>query len=166
MVNESTRESCDTELATSTFGPLAPLRNTVSQAGATSGANVLDKTDSYPDDNPKTVIGTKKPPTRSIPPIAVLHLGGAMEDGARKYGRFNWRDRSVTSSVYYDAIQRHLLSWWDGERNAADSGKHHLAHVMACCAILLDAEDVGNLNDDRRTDGGAARLVAAWTEQA
>lgn len=118
----------------------------------------------YPDDNPKTVMGLKKPSLRSIPPIALLHLGKAMENGAAKYGRFNWRDRRVTSSVYYDAIQRHMLSWWDGEQTAADSGCHHLAHVMACCAILLDAEAHGNLNDDRRADGLAADVIAAWTK--
>lgn len=117
----------------------------------------------YPDDNPKTVIGLKKPPTRAIPPIAILHLGGAMEDGAAKYGRFNWRDRRVTASVYYDAIMRHLLSWWDGEDVACDSGRHHLAHLMACAAILLDAEASGKLNDDRRKDGQTAAFIKAMT---
>jgi len=107
----------------------------------------------YPDDNPKTAIGVTKPQLHAIPPVALLHLGAAMADGERKYGLCNWRERTVSSSVYYDAIMRHLLMWWDGEERAQDSGFHHLAHVMACCAILLDAETVGRLNDNRPTPG-------------
>jgi hypothetical protein len=103
----------------------------------------------YPDGNPKTVIGMSKPSVRAIPPIAELHLGAAMSDGEKKYGRFNWREKQVTASVYYDAIRRHLAGWWDGEDYAQDSGVHHLGHVMACCAILLDAAASGKLNDDR-----------------
>lgn len=119
---------------------------------------------SYPDDNPKTVVGLTKPPTRAIPPVAILHLGGAMGDGEVKYGRFNWRDRRVTASVYYDAMMRHMLAWWDGEDVASDSGRHHLAHMMACAAILLDAEASGKLNDDRRRDGKAAAMIRAMTD--
>lgn len=118
----------------------------------------------YPDGNPKTAIGRSKPPLCAIPPVALLHLGAAMADGERKYGRFNWRDNAVTSSVYYDAMQRHLMAWWDGERCAADSGQHHLAHVMACCSILLDAEANGTLNDDRRGENLAAQLIQSRTQ--
>lgn len=103
----------------------------------------------YPDGNPKTVIGMSKPSVRAVPPVALFHLGAAMTDGETKYGRFNWREKRVTLSVYYDAIHRHLAGWWDGEDHAQDSGVHHLGHIMACCAILLDAASVGNLNDDR-----------------
>lgn len=135
----------------------APTPNDVS-----GGDAVPAQPSAYPDDNPKTVVGLRKPSLRSIPPSALLHLGAAMENGDVKYGRFNWRDRTVTSSVYYDAIQRHMLSWWDGEQKASDSGVHHLAHVMACCAILLDAEHNEKLNDDRRNEQTASRIIADW----
>lgn len=154
----------DVEEATTTFGPLRRCDTTDAAAAHLEGDKLLGGGTPYPDDNPKTAVGAKKPPVRSVPPVALLHLGGAMEDGARKYGRFNWRDHRVTSSVYYDAMLRHLLAWWDGEDSAADSRQHHLAHVMACCCILLDAADIGKLNDDRRSDGGAARRIAALTE--
>lgn len=103
----------------------------------------------YPDNNPKTAIGVSKAPLHFIPPVAMVHLGLAMEDGGGKYGLMNWREFTVSSSVYYDAIFRHLLAWWDGEDAAPDSGVHHLGHIMACCAILLDAEASTRLNDDR-----------------
>ena len=118
-----------------------------------------------PDDNPKTVFGTKKPGTAAIPPVAILELGRAMHFGAviKGYGRFNWRDKSVTTSVYTDAIDRHLLAFRDGEDIASDSAVHHLAHVMAGCAILLDAIHTGKLNDDRRRDGAAAIAIDTFT---
>ena len=52
-------------------------------------------TASYPDNNPKTVIGLTKPPIAPIPPVAILHLGQAMSDGRRKYGLMNWREKTV-----------------------------------------------------------------------
>jgi hypothetical protein len=119
----------------------------------------------YPDNNPKSVVGTKKPGTWAIPPVAILHLGAAMEDGVAKYGLVNWRSNSVAASVYGNAIDRHMLAWRDGQNNAADSGKHHLAHVMACCAILLDAEAQGVLIDDRGTPGKVAEIIEAWTKK-
>ena len=119
------------------------------------------KPDGYPDNNPKTAVGVSKVPMHFIPPVALVHLGLAMEDGGGKYGLMNWREFTVSSSVYYDAILRHLLSWWDGEDAASDSGVHHLGHVMACCAILLDAEDRVRLNDDRPAfEGGMSDLLA------
>jgi len=117
----------------------------------------------YPDDNPKTVLGSKKPALDAVPPIAVLQLGRAMSDGKAKYGPMNWREKRVTSSVYYNAAMRHLMAWWDGEDLAPDSGVHHLAHAMACLAIVLDAESVGKLNDDRPTPGNFGATVETLT---
>jgi hypothetical protein len=104
---------------------------------------------SLADNNLKTAAAAKKPRVSAVPPIALLAMGAAMQDGANKYGLFNWRDSAVTSTVFYDAIMRHLIAWYSGERNAPDSGVHHLAHVMAGCAIILDAELNSVLNDDR-----------------
>ncbi|MAY64018.1 MAG: hypothetical protein CML29_17585 [Rhizobiales bacterium] len=128
------------EIATETFGPM----------------------EGYPDDNPKTVHGLTKPSTFAIPPIAILHLGQAMDNGRQKYGLMNWRERQVSTSVYVDAMERHLLAYRDGEEVAADSGCHHLSHVMACCAILLDAAACGQLNDDRPKPGPAGAAIAAF----
>lgn len=116
-----------------------------------------------PDTNPKTAVGLTKPSLRAIPPAALLHLGRAMSNGEGKYGLFNWREHAVSSSVYYDAAMRHLLAWWDGENEAADSGVHHLAHVMACCAIVLDAHASGKLNDNRGLPGAFPELVEGYT---
>lgn len=113
----------------------------------------------YPDNNPKTAIGLAKPPLNFVPPVALIHLGLAMENGGTKYGPMNWRDAEISASVYYDAAMRHLLSWWDGEDRASDSGVHHLSHAMACCAIALDAIEQGKFNDNRPTAGTVVPLI-------
>jgi hypothetical protein len=112
-----------------------------------------------PDNNPKTHVGRLKPSLHAIPPSALIALGLAMENGEGKYGLMNWRHNEVASSVYYDAALRHLLAWWDGEDIASDSHIHHLGHVMACCAILIDAE-IGNCRiDDRPVAGPTAAFI-------
>ncbi len=115
----------------------------------------------HPDSNPKTRVGITKAPMHLVPSVPIIHESLAFADGAAKYGPFNWRDEPVSSSVYLAAAKRHLDAWFDGEDFAADSGVHHLAHVRACMAILLDAEAAGTLNDDRPTPGGAAALLGA-----
>ncbi|WP_277018971.1 MULTISPECIES: dATP/dGTP diphosphohydrolase domain-containing protein [Paracoccus] len=110
--------------------------------------------------NPKAAVGRAKPPLHAIPPSAILWLGLAMEDGEKKYGLMNWRSRPVDAATYYDAAFRHLLAWWDGEREASDSKIHHLGHVMACCAILIDAEAQGTLVDNKPGVAGvASRMI-------
>lgn len=117
------------------------------------------------DSNPKTTNGRLKPPVHAIPPSAIIALGLAMENGEGKYGLMNWRQSAVSSSVYYDAALRHLLAWWDGENVAQDSNVHHLAHVMACCAILIDAEIGNKLLDDRPVAGPAAEMISHLHDQ-
>lgn len=102
------------------------------------------------DNNPKTLVALSKPRLSDVPPVALFALGAAMSDGASKYGRYNYRDTSVTASVFYDAMQRHLNAWYSGENYAEDSKVNHLGHIMASCAILLDAELHNVLNDDRK----------------
>jgi hypothetical protein len=103
----------------------------------------------YPDDNPKTIYGEAKPKLSDTPPIGIRELGKVHSMGAEKYGRFNWREHSVSASVYYDAAWRHLSAWFEGENADPESGLPHLAHVMACMNILLDADEHGKLNDNR-----------------
>jgi hypothetical protein len=101
------------------------------------------------DKNLKTIAAANKPKLSDVPPVSLFALGGAMSDGATKYGRFNWRETGSTSSVFYDAIIRHLTDWYNGEDYAHDSKIHHLGHIMASCAILLDSAAHNVLNDDR-----------------
>ena len=114
-------------------------------------AGSLDKQPTqYPDGNPKSIQGAKKYSLRYIPLPALVAVGQAMEDGAKKYGPANWREAGVAASVYTDAALRHLFQYFDGGQTVAeDSGAHHLGHAMACLAIIIDAEYNGTLIDDR-----------------
>jgi hypothetical protein len=107
----------------------------------------------YPDDNPKTAFGEAKVKLSDTPTVGIQDMGKVFTGGAAKYGRFNWRDHAVSATVYYDAAQRHLMAWFKGEDIDPESGVSHLAHVMACCNILMDAENHGKLNDNRLTTG-------------
>lgn len=119
----------------------------------------------YPDNNPKTAVGAKKLPLEVVPPSAMAALAEAFQNGAEKYGSYNWRTKTVSSSVYYAAALRHLQAWWDGENVADDSGIHHLHHAMACLAILVDAGSIGKLNDNRPPKGAGAEFQKRWTEK-
>ena len=103
----------------------------------------------YPDGNPKTAYGEAKVKLSDTPTIGIQLMGQVHSNGANKYGRFKWREHMVSSTVYNDAAQRNLMARFNGETIDPESGLPHLAHVMACCNILLDAEENGKLNDNR-----------------
>jgi hypothetical protein len=108
-----------------------------------------------PDGNPKTAQGVKKPGgMHCTPPVALMELGKVMASGAAKYGPFNWRTDSITFSTYYNAMMRHAYAMLDGQWIDPESGAPHAAHMMACAAILIDAERQGMLNDDRPSVSG------------
>lgn len=116
----------------------------------------------YPDNNPKTAFGAKKLPLENVPPSAICALAEAFADGAKKYGPYNWREKSISSSIYYGAALRHLTSWWDGEDFAEDSGLDHLHHALACISMLIDGKSVGKLNDNRPPKGASGQWQKNW----
>ena len=103
-------------------------------------------------------MGSKKVSLSTVPAVAVAHEACALMDGARKYGPYNWRDKKVVARIYVDACKRHLDAWLEGQETAEDSGVHHLGHARACLAILLDAQETGNLIDDRPITGESAEV--------
>lgn len=101
------------------------------------------------DTNPKDLIGAKKVSLSKLPAVAIVHAAHAMMNGAEKFGSYNWREKKVQAEIYIDAALRHITAWNEREECASDSGVHHLGHAMACLAILLDAQETGNLVDNR-----------------
>ena len=102
---------------------------------------------------PKDLIGETKLPVDLCPALATAEQALAHYEGALKYGEYNWRAVKVRASIYVAAIQRHLLKWQAGRDRDPTSGAHELGHVMACCAILIDAEANDTLDDDRPKSG-------------
>lgn len=139
--------------------------------GATITASAIAPPAGYPDGNPKTLMGAKKPDLSVVPPVALLHLATAMMNGAEKYGPFNWRDQSISYRPYLAAAMRHLASCLDGEDFSTDTIEtglpvHHLGHVMACCSIILDAVHCGTMNDNRpKVPGQTGQAIELYNEK-
>lgn len=102
------------------------------------------------DTNPKDAVGIKKAPISTVSNGVMLELGLAMLEGARKYGRHNYRAIGVRASVYHDAVWRHLSAWWDfGQDVDPDSGLNHITKAIAGLMVLRDAMMASNWVDDR-----------------
>lgn len=99
--------------------------------------------------NPKDIIGMRKAPMSTVPAGVLAEIGVAMLEGAVKYGRHNYRAVGVRASVYYDATQRHLQSWWEGEDIDPDSWLPHVTKAISSLVVLRDAMIQGKMTDDR-----------------
>jgi len=105
---------------------------------------------SIKDTNPKDAVGVRKAPISTVSNGVMLELGLAMLEGARKYGRHNYRIKGVRASVYHDAAFRHLTAWWDfGQDIDPDSGLNHIIKAIASLMVLRDAMMVKKWVDDR-----------------
>lgn len=101
------------------------------------------------DTNPKDAIGISKAPMSTVSAAVLMEVGVAMLEGASKYGRHNYRAAGVRASVYYDALMRHAMAWWEGEDNDPDSGMSHITKAIATLVVLRDAMIQDKFTDDR-----------------
>ena len=99
--------------------------------------------------DPKRAAGALKPQLQLIPPVFNEAVAAALAHGAPRYGPWNWRSNRVEMMTYLGAMKRHIDALLDGEDLAPDSGVHHLGHIAASCAIVLDAGKHGTLVDNR-----------------
>jgi hypothetical protein len=99
--------------------------------------------------NPKQAAGDTKVPLWLCSAIAKAHWALAQFAGLLKYGAWNWRIAGIQVSTYLSAMQRHIDRYAGGERLDPVDGTHHMGNVMACAALILDAEAAGKLIDDR-----------------
>jgi len=99
--------------------------------------------------NPKDAVGIAKVPFSTVPAPVVAEVGLAMLEGARKYGRHNYRVAGIRASVYYDASLRHLTDWWEGTDIDPASGLSHITKAIAGLVVLRDCMMTGMMADDR-----------------
>lgn len=116
------------------------------------------------DTNPKKQFGALKAPFGFTPDTALIELEAVMAGGAHKYGAFNFRDSVIDAMTYIGAVHRHFALWKDGEDTDPESGRSHLAHIMACCALALDAMHTGKFEDNRSKTGLVSRLLKECAE--
>lgn len=128
-----------------------------------AAANVADDPKAK-QSNPKDAVGSSKARWFSYIPLRVLaYVGLALFEGARKYGRHNYREAGVRASVYVDAcVNGHLTKWWEGEDIDRDTcsigedgkpdlstGLNHIDKAIASLIVLRDGMLQGNWVDDR-----------------
>lgn len=89
-----------------------------------------------------------KPRLGLVSTVFVWAIAEIMTFGAKKYGANNWR-KGMDWSRPYDALQRHLTKWWDGEDIDPESGKSHLWHASCELMFLVEYELKGLGRDDR-----------------
>jgi len=111
--------------------------------------------------NPKDAIGMGKLPMHLVPTAVTRYAALGFAEGALKYGKYNWRVAGVRISIYLDALHRHLAKlqdgeWCDGDSLGPDADGNpqgtqvpHLASIICCAGIILDAWEVDKLTDDR-----------------
>lgn len=110
----------------------------------------------YDGQGKKDAIGDpSKLPLDLVPRSYIEAAARALDHGARKYSRHNWR-RGIAYSEVYAALLRHLTAWNDGQDLDEDSGLNHLDHAAACLAFLTEyVSDPGYARCDDRYKGGA-----------
>lgn len=112
------------------------------------------------DTNPKDLVGIKKAPMSTVSAPVLMEVGVAMLEGARKYGRHNYREAGVVASVYYDATMRHLMDWFEGQDIDPASGLNHVTKAIASLTVLRDSMIRGNWKDDR-----PPKMPEGWLEE-
>ena len=89
-----------------------------------------------------------KPQLGLISTAFLWAIAKVMTHGRQKYGANNWRE-GLDWHRPYDALQRHLTVWWDGEDIDQDSGYSHLWLASCELMFLVEYENKKRGNDDR-----------------
>lgn len=87
-----------------------------------------------------------------LPPGALWMIAEVFGFGAAKYADRNW-EAGYPWSWSYDALQRHLNAFWDGEELDPESGLSHLAHAGFHILALLTYTRTNRAKDDRPKRG-------------
>lgn len=118
--------------------------------------------------NPKDIVGSRKVPISAVPQPVLGEVALAMDEGARKYSRHNYRVAPVRASIYFDANWRHMAAWWEGQDIDIESRSrlHHISKAIASLVVLRDAIMNGTFIDDRPPKFVDQRWLENQNEQA
>jgi hypothetical protein len=92
--------------------------------------------------------GQKQAQLGAVDPAALLSVATVAGFGTEKYARYNFA-KGYAWSLSFDALQRHLLAFWNGENNDPESKLPHLAHAAWHCLALLTFSLRKRGTDDR-----------------
>ncbi len=100
-------------------------------------------------ENPKFYSGIQKVGQSNVSRVVIAEVAVAMTEGALKYGRHNYRVIPVRASTYFDAANRHLDQWWEGEDIDPESKLSHITKAITSLITLRDAMIHDCYIDDR-----------------
>lgn len=103
----------------------------------------------WKDTNPKEAFGCRKVSMSVVPGTVLMEIALGMMEGAIKYRSHNYRVSGVSARTYYDAAERHLLDWWEGQDIDPKSGLNHITKAITSLVVLRDAMIQGMWVDDR-----------------
>jgi hypothetical protein len=83
-----------------------------------------------------------------LPPLALRETVKVLTFGAEKYEPDNWRRVPDPNRRYFDAAQRHLWAYKEGEKIDPESGVNHLAHALCCIMFMLDLDEQNSTEID------------------
>ncbi len=92
--------------------------------------------------------GTKLARYDLIPEMPLHALAEHCGRGAAKYDDHNWR-KGYPWSISFNALNRHLWAWWNGEDIDPELGSHHLDAVMWHALTLREYAEAHKERDDR-----------------
>lgn len=84
---------------------------------------------------------TGKPRWTLLPWKQIEQIVEILTFGAKKYADNNWQKVENSRERYFDAMQRHLIAWFGGEKTDPESGKSHLAHAGCNLLFLMWFDD-------------------------
>ena len=157
-------------LELTTFPKPLPIAYRVGAKHPTTGLHETSITETFgplsddPLENPKKAKGAVKAPFHATPELANIQMSNVMAGGGWKYGDYNYHESKVDAMTYLSAIERHKMLYKDGVDLDDESLQSHLAHIMACCAILIEAQATGMFIDNRPKTGLVAEALKTSSE--
>lgn len=115
--------------------------------------------------NPKDELGVLKVPLGLVSPVANAVQALCMQDGAEKYGPYNYRIAKVQALIYLEAAKRHIDALLDGEDYDPLTGKPHVGYALATLQIYTDAWVNGFLIDNRPLPGKTGLIHSLFTRK-
>jgi hypothetical protein len=76
-----------------------------------------------------------------LPPLALRETVKVLTFGAEKYEPDNWKRVPDGQRRYFDAAQRHLWAYKEGEIYDPETSVSHLAHAICCIMFMLDLDE-------------------------
>ena len=117
------------------------------------------------DTNPKDVMASSKAVLSVVPTSLVAYAAMSFYEGMSKYGAFNWRHAGIKMSVYLNALERHLTRFKNGEDFDPETHVPHLASIIACAGIIVDASLHNKCTDDRADDSPQSNAAVDMAAQ-